>query len=302
MTYQLELSAVDYDLKSKEAFFNWLYTEFQEGELLGVCEGSVLATDWALDDAQAPSDRDWPLESKNLQSILYFDSKQTAINARTLIEAKFKDITCLAPKPLEQKDWNQAWKSHFKTLSIDPWTIVPSWEKAQSHQYTFQIHPGAGFGTGSHETTHLCLQKLGQFQTLQNQRVLDFGSGSGILSIAAAKLGAKVTGIEIDELAIDNAIENVKLNHLENQIQFKTQLQDNHLQYDLVIANILKNVLLSVAPKLCGSLKKNAPLILSGLLEQDLKPVLECYQKLLGDHYRSEVVSLHEWKMIYFCG
>jgi ribosomal protein L11 methyltransferase len=150
--------------------------------------------------------------------------------------------------------------------------VIPPWEKAE-RPGDLIITPGAGFGTGTHDTTRLCLQLVGEIRDrLQGVRVLDFGSGSGILSIAAAKSGAIVEAVEIDELAIENARENARLNGCEDRIHFHTRIPESPETYDWVIANILKNVLLKFADPLCARTGKG--MVLSGLLEEDLAPVL----------------------------
>lgn len=122
------------------------------------------------------------------------------------------------------------------------------------------LSPGAGWGSGSHETTQLCLQAIALFSPRQagGFRMLDFGSGSAILSIGAAKLGARVEGVEIDEAAIENAVDNVRLNGVEGSIRFSREIQSPAGSCDLVVANILRPVLIQFAPDLVKRLTPRA--------------------------------------------
>ncbi len=156
------------------------------------------------------------------------------------------------------------------------------------------ILPGAGFGTGTHETTQLCLEAIGA--QAEHGLALDFGSGSGILSIALALRGFRVWGVEIDELALDNARENARLNALDSQVSWHTRLEQlpSGQKFDLLVANILRPVLVEFAPTLLNLLKPGAPIILSGLVESDVPQVVKAF----GLGSAAQVRAKNEWRGI----
>src|SRR6185437_14290065 len=151
----------------------------------------------------------------------------------------------------EEQDWDARWKESFPGVEVPPfWHILPPWVDAPAERggvRVIRLNPGAGFGTGTHETTQLCLRALAERGStrVRGRRVLDFGSGSGILSIGAALLGAQVDAVEIDPLALENSLENARLSHVENSIAFHEGLPDVPPGgYPVVLANILRPVLL----------------------------------------------------------
>lgn len=168
---------------------------------------------------------------------------------------------------IEEQDWVRATQSQFEPICITPklW-IVPTWHEAPSEDaINIALDPGLAFGTGSHPTTHLCLRWLTE-QNLANQSVLDYGCGSGILAIAAKKLGAaEVIGVDIDEQAVEASIYNARQNHVE--IRFLNANDARLGQFDIVVANILSSALMILAPILAASCKSGGRIALSGILE-----------------------------------
>lgn len=182
----------------------------------------------------------------------------------------------------EDKDWINNWKEFFKPFRIDDNIIIkPSWEELKE-QYTddivIEIDPGIAFGTGSHETTKLCITSLKEY-IKQEDKILDIGSGSGILSIIANKLGAKeVRGIDIDENATKEALRNVKLNNLnidKSSLYFETAniLVDNDYRdglckeyYNIIVANILADVIMPLSKIIGPYLKPDGLFISSGII------------------------------------
>jgi ribosomal protein L11 methyltransferase len=168
------------------------------------------------------------------------------------------------------------------------------------------VNPGAGFGTGTHETTQLCLERIGELslqQSLGGISALDFGSGSGILSIGLALLGARVDSVEIDSLAVENARENFELNQVSDQIRCYSDLsavdQVGAGKYKLIVANILRPVLMEFAKSLVDRLQPGGILVLSGLIEEDVAPVQKRYLELLAG-YQAVVSSKNEWRAVVF--
>ena len=192
-------------------------------------------------------------------------------------------IEVLNEEIFEDRDWIQYSKNQFKEIKItDNLTIVPPWivDKNQNG-VSIIIEPGSGFGTGSHPTTKLCLKWIekninSDFQT--NSQILDYGCGSGILSIAAEKLGcSKVDGIDNDHQALVNAERNKSLNS--SNVNFFHS--DNYIQkrkYNITIANILLNTIIMLKEKLAFSLKPGGTLILSGILEDQASSIIDTFR------------------------
>lgn len=170
---------------------------------------------------------------------------------------------------LPVEDWSEGWRAYFHPISVtDNIIIKPPWESWNGFEnIIIDIMPRMAFGTGSHETTQLCLtflEKIAQPGDL----VLDIGTGSGILAIAAAKLGAKCVAVEIDEDAIDNTHENVIMNHVDSNVQIIQGGIDviPKQKYDIILANINRKVLIDMIPELAPFCHKQTQLILSGIL------------------------------------
>lgn len=194
----------------------------------------------------------------------------------------------------------------FRGVEIPPfWRVIPPWVEAtspSSAQVTvLRINPGRGFGIGNHETTQLCLLGFAHFLRagFHPRTVLDFGSGSGILAIAAALSGASVHAVEIDDLAIDNARENAALNGVEHLITFHKELPEPAAPFDLVFANILNRVLLTYAEALSARQSRSGRMILSGLFGTDVPGVLSCYRQLL-EGMQPSVHEREDWRAIVF--
>jgi len=191
----------------------------------------------------------------------------------------------------EDKDWINNWKTFFKPFrAADKIMIKPTWEeyeKENEEDILIEIDPGIAFGTGSHETTKLCIQALDKY-VKEGDSVLDVGCGSGILSIAALKLGAKhATAIDIDEVAVKVAAENMEVNKISpsQYTLFDGDLITNSFLkvkagtgHDIVVANILADVIIPMAPVIPDRLKKGGLFITSGIIdfkENDVKEAIE---------------------------
>ncbi len=185
---------------------------------------------------------------------------------------------------LLEEDWGESWKRFFKPIRITPRFLVkPPWSKVQARkgQILLSIHPKMAFGTGTHPTTKLCLQALAKAIKKRGLSVLDVGTGSGILSIAAAKLGAqKVLGFDIDRVAIANARENVVENGVTDTVHLKLgRIGRVQGRYDLIVANIDFKNLTRMRNPILRHLKRTGVLILSGILNQERQKILEHYWK-----------------------
>jgi ribosomal protein L11 methyltransferase len=179
---------------------------------------------------------------------------------------------------IAEQDWVRATQAQFDPIKItDKLWIVPTWHNAPNEEaINIVLDPGLAFGTGSHPTTSLCLEWLTQQQNLGS--VLDYGCGSGILAIAAKKLGAKsVVGVDIDSQAIIASNYNAKQNQV--AIDFHDAHTFNHQTFDYVIANILSSALMVLAPALSKYCKTGAKLALSGILENQKEALIARYSE-----------------------
>lgn len=183
---------------------------------------------------------------------------------------------------ISEKDWNESWKENFQPIDIgENLTVIPPWLEPKSGRMNLIIAPQMAFGTGHHETTKRCLmliEKLSQ-QMQQKNKFLDIGTGTGILAIAASKLGFKeIVGLDIDPLAIDAAKRNVILNNLRN-ITIKcdgfNKLKDD---FDFIIANLLSGVLIELATDIISHLRNNGIIVFSGIIEGQEHDVINTYE------------------------
>jgi len=180
-------------------------------------------------------------------------------------------------KWVADEDWATAWKQHFHPIRMGRIVIKPSWEdfEPEAGDIIVDIDPGMAFGTGNHPTTELCILAL-QDYIKGGETVLDMGAGSGILAMAAAKLGAgKVVGLDIDSVAVEVARENVKNAGLDNTIEIdraETPLAFDG-QADIVVANIIAKVIIEMAPDLAAKVKPGGILIASGIIQEHASDV-----------------------------
>lgn len=189
---------------------------------------------------------------------------------------------------LEDQVWTQAWMTDYHPIQCgDRLWICPSWTAPpDANAVNLMLDPGLAFGTGTHPTTALCLRWLDQqasAQKLQGQSVLDYGCGSGILAIAALLLGAAVAvGVDIDPQAIQASVDNAQRNHVEAVFMTVTDgLPDT--SFDTLVANILAQPLIDLAPQLCHHLKPGGMLALSGLIEAQVELVMAAYMPYCDD-------------------
>ena len=176
-----------------------------------------------------------------------------------------------------EQNWVQLTQSQFDPIRItDRLWIVPSWHDAPNPDaINIALDPGMAFGTGSHPTTHLCLEWLAQRVT-PGRSLIDYGCGSGILAIAAARLGAgRVLGVDIDDKAVDAARDNAARNHCAIDLRLSTEPIGE--AFDIVVANILTNPLCVLAPALCALIAPGGRIALSGILETQSTQVIDAY-------------------------
>ena len=186
---------------------------------------------------------------------------------------------------IEQEDWQNAWKKYYHAMDIGQrLAIVPGWETYDTDRIVITMDPGMAFGTGTHETTSLCLETLDSM-VKGGERVLDLGCGSGILSIAALRLGAESAfACDIDEKCVDVAYENAALNGIGKDrytVRWGNVLTDAALRqemgvgYDIVVANIVADVIMGLSPHVRPFLKPGGLFLCSGIIDDRAAEVLE---------------------------
>jgi ribosomal protein L11 methyltransferase len=190
-----------------------------------------------------------------------------------------KDKMAYKLEQLEDKDWEREWMDNFHPMKFGQrlW-ICPSWrEVPEPDAVNVMLDPGLAFGTGTHPTTALCLTWLDGLD-LKGKTVVDFGCGSGILSLAALKLGAKkVIGIDIDPQALQASLENAKRNQCEDRLELFLPKDQPEFKADVVVANILAGPLRELAPVIVEYVKHQGVLALSGVLEEQAEQLQQIY-------------------------
>ena len=192
----------------------------------------------------------------------------------------------------EDIDWINNWKQYFKQFYVDDILIIPSWEEVKEEdkdRMIIHIDPGTAFGTGMHETTQLCIRQLKKYVT-KDTVLLDVGTGSGILSIVALKLGAAhAVGTDLDPCAVSAVEENKEANQIPDKdfdMMIGNIINDKEIQdavgyekYDIVAANILADVLVPLTPVIVHQMKKGGIYITSGILDVKESVVTEAVEK-----------------------
>ena len=223
----------------------------------------------------------------------------------------FRDIGegSIAVDETEDIDWINNWKQYFKQFYVDDILIIPSWEKVKEEdkdKMIIHIDPGTAFGTGMHETTQLCIRQLKKYVT-EDTELLDVGTGSGILSIIALKMGAKhAVGTDLDPCAVPAVEENKEVNEIPAEafdmmignIIDDTEVQDKvgYGKYDIVVANILADVLVPLTPVIVNRMKPGAVYITSGIIDDKETTVVEAVKaaglEIVEITYQGEWVSV----------
>ena len=215
----------------------------------------------------------------------------------------------IAVDETEDIDWINNWKQYFKQFYVDDILIIPSWEEVKEEdkdRMIIHIDPGTALGTGMHETTQLCIRQLKKYVT-EDTEILDVGTGSGILSIVALKLGAKhAVGTDLDHCAVPAVEENKEANEIPVQdfdMMIGNIIDDKEVQdavgyekYDIVAANILADVLVPLTPVIVNQMKKGGIYITSGIIDQKeetvVKAVKDAGLEILEVTYQGEWVSV----------
>ena len=210
------------------------------------------------------------------------EKRYARIDMAVRLVAHVGDVSELRVRVVEEEEWQESWKEHFHVLRVGTRTvIVPTWRTYEPREddVVITLDPGMAFGTGHHPTTRMCLELL-ETHVERGDRVLDLGCGSGILSIAAAKLGAsKVFGLEIDPIAASVAVRNVRENGVQD-IVLTDEATLPHPQaateeYDLLVANVSAKVITELAEHIVRVVRSGGTLIFSGILDKQQTEVIE---------------------------
>ena len=224
-------------------------------------------------------------ERSRVIALLESDADVDELIATCAPLAGLDEIPAYSRETVAEQNWVQLTQAQFDPIRISErlW-IVPSWHEAPDPDAVIlRLDPGMAFGTGSHPTTRLCLEWI-ERQVKPGLSLLDYGCGSGILAIAAVKLGASpVLGVDIDAQAITAALSNAENNGLgEDKIRFDPSAQPINGQFDLVVANILSNPLKVLAPAICSHVRPGGRLALSGILAEQSDELIAVYAPYLS--------------------
>jgi ribosomal protein L11 methyltransferase len=215
--------------------------------------------------------------------VALFAKEEDAKEAAVLLAAQdfFESCQLLSIAAVPDQDWVRLTQSQFAPVEITPeFWIVPTWHEPPAQaQQIIRLDPGLAFGTGTHPTTRMCLRWIATHE-VKGQRVLDYGCGSGILAIGAAKFGAQsIDAVDIDEAAVSATL----LNAQANEVSLNAGLPDLAVgKYQTVLANILATPLKVLAPLLCQHVESGGHLVLAGILDRQEQELIQAYAPFLN--------------------
>lgn len=273
-------------------------------EILGDALMDAGALSVIIEDADADTPDEQPLYGEpglepekqawknSLLKVLVDDEFDFGLDLAIAVKAlNIEEPQILEDKPVEDADWVRITQAQFQPVRVsDRLWIVPTWHEppAGDSAINIRLDPGVAFGTGSHPTTHLCLQWLDN-NVRKGQSVLDYGCGTGILAIAAKKLGADcVLGTDIDPQAVEAAEVNAQANEAPAHFVPPNEMPEG--TFDIVVANILSNPLKLLAPALLARVAEGGYLVLSGVLARQAQEVIDIYRE------HDSHVTLSVWK------
>ncbi len=272
LTYELRV-AFDGEpksaVKTKERLIEWLLMSGVESFVEG-----QLDVDFNLNQDEPPRDHYGDMGGDLTPVSVYRYSRESLDDLRIKIEASFKDNVALELTSMQTETWMEGWKESFKPFATDEFWVRPPWIKEAPPKGLLDlvIEPGMAFGTGQHATTRLCLEELGRVakaqKNLDEQKILDVGTGTGILAIGGKLLGYGIcAGTDIEDDAILASLENARMNQTEVFFQ-KGSIPEGSVN-ELVLANILAVVILRLMDDLAAAIKPGGTIILSGILEEE---------------------------------
>lgn len=261
--------------------------------------------DWDYIDEELIKKELDKLESNRVSIKAYFSEEERPLKKLELFKENLKFYKEIKEgdyeiflKDVMEKDWSENWKKYYKPTRIGENIVIkPSWENYEKKEedMIIEIDPGMAFGTGTHETTSMCTMAIEKYLKREDT-LYDIGTGSGILSLVAGKLGAsKVIGIDLDPTAVKVARENIKNNNLENKISIKEgdlfKILDS--KADIIVANIIADIIIGMSRDINKYLKRNGIFITSGIIkskEVDVKVALK-----ENNFEIMEIMRMKEW-------
>lgn len=291
-----------------------LYTSAEKAEFVSDCLHKAGALSVTFEDAKdtpifEPDVHTTPLWNDTKVIGLFEDSVDLVSVKKFLsLHLEASVFNTLYSEPLAEKNWTRAWMEHFHPIQFGErlW-ICPTWcEIPNKNAINIILDPGMAFGTGTHETTALCLEWLDAHPP-KNAVIIDYGCGSGILGIAAVKLGAKkVYAVDHDPQALESTKANAEKNGLTTkqiipmspktfQEIFLNETKQAAPIVHLILANILANPLLELAPTFAKVLQKNGTIVLSGILEIQQEKIIACYSEWFTTE---QIFSKNDWVRI----
>lgn len=232
-----------------------------------------------VDDEILNADRD------TVKVSIFVPEEKNLSEYREFLDTRFAALgidATITADGMNEEDWSESWKQYYKPVPLGKVTIVPAWEEytASPDETVIRMDPGMAFGTGTHETTRLVILMM-QDEELRGKRLLDVGTGSGILSICASKLGAKsCNAYDIDPVAVKVAAENARDGGCDNiTVGVSDLLRGVDLtegKYDICVANIVSDIIIRMLPDISKYVRANGPIILSGIIEPRADEVREC--------------------------
>jgi len=233
------------------------------------------------------------------------DSLKAFSSENTFDEAAFKSLIevyslTYTQTSLPQQNWNEVWESNFSPMAVDDFVGVRAafHEPIENVKHEIIITPKMSFGTGHHATTYMMMELMRDMD-FKNKTVLDFGSGTGILAILAEKLGSKaIEAIDYDDWCIENSIENIGSNGCKFIQVSKADNAITGKQFDVVLANINKNIILANIEALTEDAAPNGEILLSGLLQEDEKDILEATTSKGWRHLKT--ITKNNWIALKF--
>lgn len=285
------------------AFRELIFTVSEDlAENLGDALMELGALSISVSDAAVDTDEEKPLygepgltpeknawEQSQVVALFNEDNLSTSEISQALSEEGFR-VGIPTERVVEEQDWVRLTQSQFDPIQVGQrlW-VVPSWHDAPNdpNAVCLAVDPGLAFGTGSHPTTKLCMQWLEEHDGLSQKTLIDYGCGSGILAIAAKRLGCgPAIGVDIDPQAVTSAKDNALRNEVSVEF-FLPEEDTSNSQHDVVVANILANPLQVLAPALCQRIAPEGHIVLSGILARQADEVIETYKPWL---------TLHVWR------
>lgn len=276
--------ALEVDGEAAEAVAELLQRYGHQG--VSIEQNGIMPNAW--DDDEVP-----PIESLTVRAYIPNDDKVEDIKMRLETALGHMNMMYPMPKPVytlvNDEDWAEAWKAHYQPVRLGKHILIhPLWIEVEPQEgdIVIALDPGMAFGTGTHPTTQLCLQAL-EDTVKHGIRVLDLGCGSGILAIAAAKLGANdILALDIDQLAVDATIENAEQNGVADKIVSQTGSLESVLasarRFDLIVVNILAKIIIPMCEQGLGqTVRPGGKAIFSGLIDTQVDEV-EAALKLTG--------------------